>query len=97
MYSAAVPNGRFHCPFQVHTRSPMRDFATPSPTASITPAPSLCGMTRGNAILRAVPARVFTSDGLTPEVFSLTRTSPGPGCGVSTSPTCSTSVDPFFS
>ena len=25
MYSAAVPNGRFHCPFQIQTRSPMRD------------------------------------------------------------------------
>ena len=98
MYSAAVPNGRFHCPFQVHTRSPMRDSATPSPTASISPAPSLCGITRGNAILRAVPARVFTSDGLTPEVLSLMRTSPGPGCGVSTSPTCRTSLAvPFFS
>ena len=52
----------------------------------------------GATILRAVPALVFTSDGLTPEVFSLTRTSPGPGCGVSTSATCSTSAaGPFFS
>ena len=98
MYSAAVPNGRFHCPFQVHTRSPMRACATPAPTASMMPAPSLCGITRGNAIFRVVPARFFTSDGLTPEVFSLMRTSPGPGCGVSTSPTCSTSFAvPFFS
>ena len=65
---------------------------------STTPAPSLCGMTRGNAILRVRPARVFTSDGLTPEVFSRTRTSPGPACGDSTSPTCRTSAAaPFFS
>src|SRR5262249_30539774 len=55
-------------------------------------------MTRGNAILRAVPARLFTSDGLTPEVASRTRTSPGPGRGVSISPTLSTSAAaPFFS
>jgi len=47
MYSAQVPNGRFHCPFQIHTRSPLREAATPSPTMSISPAPSLCGMTRG--------------------------------------------------
>src|SRR6185503_10601241 len=98
MYSAAVPNGRFHCAFQVHTRSPTRDFTTPSPTMSISPAPSLCGITRGNAILRVKPARFFTSDGLTPEVLSLMRTSPGPGFGVSISPTCSTSFAvPFFS
>jgi len=25
---------RFHCPFQIHTRSPMRYFEMPSPTAS---------------------------------------------------------------
>ena len=24
MYSAQVPNGRFHCPFQTQTRSPLR-------------------------------------------------------------------------
>jgi hypothetical protein len=89
---------RFHCAFQVHTRSPTREGGTPSPTWSTSPAPSLCGITRGNAILRAVPARLFTSDGLTPEVASLTRTSPGPGRGVATSPTLSTSAAaPFFS
>ena len=55
-------------------------------------------MTRGNAILRVEPMRALTSDGLTPEAASLTRTSPGPGCGVSTSPTWSTSrAGPFLS
>ena len=55
------------------------------------------GMTRGNAILRVRPSRAFTSDGLTPEVASRTRTSPGPGRGVSISPTCSTSrAGPFL-
>ncbi len=49
MNCAAVPKGRFHCAFQVHTRSPTRDAGTPSPTASITPAPSLCGITSGQA------------------------------------------------
>src|SRR5262247_3824070 len=79
--SAAVPNARFHCPFQIQTFSPIRDLDTPSPTSSITPAPSLCGMTRGKAILRVVPWRDFTSDGLTLEAASLTRTSPEPGRG----------------
>src|ERR1700733_3980978 len=97
-YSAQVPKARSHCAFHTHTRSPTREAGTPLPTLSITPAPSLCGTTRGNAILRVEPIRAFTSDGLTPEVLSLTRTSPGPGCGVSTSPTCSTSrAGPFLS
>jgi hypothetical protein len=30
-----------------HTRRPTRSGSTPSPTASTTPAPSLCGITRG--------------------------------------------------
>jgi hypothetical protein len=29
-----------------HTRRPIRPWSTPAPTASITPAPSLCGMMR---------------------------------------------------
>ena len=44
----------------------------------ISPAPSLWGITRANAILRVVPMRFFTSEGFTPEVASFTRTSPGP-------------------
>jgi len=93
---AAVPKARRHCPFQTHTRSPTRAGETASPTASISPAPSLCGMTRGKAILRVNPARLLTSEGLTPEVRSRTRTSPRPGCGVSTSATRNTSrADPF--
>ena len=66
MYSAAVPNARFHWPFQVQTRSPSRLAATPLPTASMIPAASLWGMTRGNAILRVRPSRALTSEGLTP-------------------------------
>jgi hypothetical protein len=95
---AAVPKARRHWPFQTQTRSPMREAGTPSPTMSISPAPSLCGMTRGKAILRFTPARLLTSEGLTPEVASRTRTSPAPGVPVSTSPTRSTSrAGPFFS
>ena len=48
------------------TRSPPRAGETPSPTPSISPAPSLCGITRGKAILRVKPARLLTSEGLTP-------------------------------
>src|SRR6516162_8191876 len=62
--AAAVPKGRRHWPFQTQTRSPTREGETPSPTCSISPAPSLCGMTRGNAILRVKPARLFTSEGI---------------------------------
>ncbi len=60
---------------------------TPSPTAVITPAPSLWGITgpasnkSGNA-----PARFLTSEGFTPVVCSRTNTSPGPGSGVGQSP-----------
>src|ERR1700750_2153105 len=71
---AAVPNGRRHWPFQTHTRSPTREGETPSPTRSISPAPSLWGMTRGNAILRVEPARLLTSEGLTPDAVKRTRT-----------------------
>ena len=70
-------------PLPVPGPHPFADAAagTPSPTMSITPAPSLCGITRGKAILRVRPSRALTSEGLTPEVASLTRTSPGPGRG----------------
>src|SRR5438552_1733604 len=65
IHSAAVPKGRRHWPFQTQTRSPTRDGETPSPTRSISPAPSLCGMTRGKAILRvSPPRRVEMSDNL---------------------------------
>ena len=68
------------------------------PTQSISPAPSLCGMTRGKAILRVSPARLLTSEGLTPEVARRTRTSPRSGCGVSSSATRSTlRAAPFVS
>ena len=46
-YSDAVPNARPRWAFQVHTRSPMRLSSMPSPTLSISPAPSLCGMMSG--------------------------------------------------
>jgi len=96
--SAAVPKARRHWPFQMKTRSPTREDETPSPTRSISPAPSLCGITRGKAILRVRPARPLTSEGLTPDVTTRTRTSPGPGCGVSTSATRKTSrAAPFRS
>ena len=92
MYCAAVPNGRCHWPFQIQTRSPTRAPGTPAPTASMTPAPSLCGMTGpGSGALVVMPLRLFQSDGLTPDVASLTRTSPGPGSGFGNSPIVSTS------
>ena len=56
MNSAAVPKGRFHWPFQVQTRSPTRLASTPSPTASMMPAPSECGMMRGADQRPAAPA-----------------------------------------
>ena len=44
-YCAAVPNRRPNWAWYTQTFSPMRFASTPSPTASITPAPSLLGMT----------------------------------------------------
>ena len=41
MSPAAVPMGRFHWAFQVHTRCPSRAAGTPAPTASITPLPTV--------------------------------------------------------
>ncbi len=90
MRVAAVPKARLHCPFQIQTRSPKRAGSTPGPTQSITPAPSLCGITRGATIGR-VPERVFQSEGFTPEACTRTRTSPGPGSGSGISPYWSTS------
>jgi len=94
IHCAAVPKGRFHWPFQIHTRSPMRRSDTPGPTASMVPAPSLCGITSGQARggRPGPPLRVLKSEGLTPEVRSRTRTSPGPGWGVGCSPTVNTSL-----
>ena len=80
--SAAVPNGRCHWALNVHTRSPSREAGTPSPTASTTPAPSLCGVTSAWRICGA--RRLFTSDGFTPDACRRTRTSPGPGAGSGT-------------
>src|SRR6516225_8392616 len=70
IYSAAVPCGRRHCPFQIQTRSPMR-LVTPGPTLSISPAPSLWGMISGVDIGAVRPLRDFQSDGFAPEVFRL--------------------------
>ena len=38
---AAVPKGRCHWALKIQTRCPTREGATPSPTATMTPAPSL--------------------------------------------------------
>src|SRR5262249_16856461 len=91
MNSEHVPSGRFHWPFQTQTLRPMQLTGTPDPTFSITPAPSLWGMTREASIGRD-PLRALTSDGLTPEVLTAMRTSPHPGSAAGISPTTSTSL-----
>ena len=59
----------------------------------MTPAPSLCGMTRGYGIPYPTQSlRFFVSPGLMPETVKRTRTSPGPGSGSAISPTSSTSA-----
>lgn len=94
--SAAVPEARLHCPFQSQTRWPSRLAGTPSPTASITPAPSLCGMTHGVVSGRRI--RLLTSDGLTAETWTRTLTSPATGIGSVRSLTTKTSfASPFCS
>ena len=68
VYSAAVP---CMCSFILctHTRSPTRDRGTPAPTASITPAPSPCGIIRlTRSLTVSHPDRLLTSAGLTPDV-----------------------------
>ena len=90
-YSAAVPSQRPQAAFHSHTRSPRRPGATPGPTASIVPLPSLCGITRAKGIGRA-PPRLFTSEGFTPLQAMRTRTSPGPGSGMGRSEQVRTSA-----
>src|SRR5262245_45561987 len=90
MNCAHVPSGRFHCPFQTHTRWPTRCSGTPGPVFSITPAPSLWGIIRDASIGRD-PARALTSEGLTPDVLTAIRTWPGPGSGAGISPIAKTS------
>src|SRR5207237_7944241 len=93
MYSGAGPPARFHCPLKIHTRRPTHPLPMSLPTASMTPAPSLWGITRGYGIVGPdTPARALTSDGLTPENATRTRSSPGAGEGVGNSPTCRTSL-----
>jgi hypothetical protein len=93
LYSAAVPHWRSRAAMSSHTRSPTRSAATPSPTASITPAPSWLGTAKPHAGAPAVRSD-FQSVGLTPDRAICTRTSPGPGSGVSTSVTSSEPESP---
>src|SRR5262249_17120325 len=91
MNCAHVPSGRFHWPFQTQTRWPTRSPGTPDPTFSMTPPPSLWGIMRDASIGRD-PPRALTSEGLTPEVLSPTRTWRGPAAwGPGVSPTTRTS------
>jgi hypothetical protein len=53
------------------------------------PAPSLWGTTRFE--VSGFDLRDLTSEGFTPEVTTLTNTSPAPGLGLANSPTISTS------
>src|SRR3954447_23271292 len=59
----------------------------------MTPALSLCGITRGKGMDEpSQPRRFLVSPGLTPETVTRTRTSPGPGTGSGSSPRCRTSA-----
>ena len=63
----------------------------PRPTLSITPAPSLCGITRGIGHRRPEPAATLLGvAGVDPGRGTRTRTSPAPGSGAGRSPNCST-------
>jgi hypothetical protein len=77
-YSCAVPSGRCQAASQSHTRWPTVS-ATSGPTASTTPAPSWLGTISPSG--SGVARRAFQSVGFTPEMTTLTRTSPGPGSG----------------
>ncbi len=74
-----------------HTRRPARAGSAPEPTASMTPAPSLCDTIPPNAIGEpSQDCRFFTSPGFAPDMVRRTRISPGPGSAAGSSPTCST-------
>ncbi len=96
VYSAAVPQPRWRAAISTQTRSPTRLGLMPGPTASIVPAPSWLG-TRNAPSAAVERLRVFQSVGLTPETATLTRTSPAPGAGASTSRTLSAAVPPEVS
>src|SRR5262249_4135027 len=81
IYSAAVPCGRRHCPFQTQTRSPTR-LATPGPTLSISPAPSLCGMISGADIGAVRAAARLPIGGVHPRGLQVHAHLAGPGFGL---------------
>src|SRR5258706_312458 len=94
-YCAAVPKARYDCAPKPHTRSPTRDGSTPTPTESISPAPSLCGTTRGYGMAEpSHPCRFLMSPGFTPDARTRMRTSPARGSGSGISPTSRTSSAP---
>ena len=69
VHSAAVPQRRPAAAIQTHTRWPTRPGSTPSPKASMTPAPSWLGIWNSSMGRGVAPARLFQSVGLTPEAW----------------------------
>ena len=82
MNSCAVPSARCHAASQSQTRSPTRPSATPSPTASIVPAPSWLGTSsETEARHPRVPRGAPSSRGIHARDVQLDLHSPGPGSG----------------
>src|SRR4051812_9802028 len=81
--------------WRLMTRSPGLKRVTPSPTATISPAPSLPGMKGGSGRNWYFPASIRTSTYCTPRAWMRTCTSPAPGgAGSGNSRSASTSGPP---
>ena len=75
MYSAAVPSGRSRYPSEpIASANPIGNPRTDSDNVAGTV--TVGNDERGYEAAAGVPRRAFQSDGLTPDVRSLTRTSP---------------------
>jgi hypothetical protein len=94
--SWAVPSARCHAASRNQTRCPTLASSTPSPTATIVPAPSWLGTTSGNGVASPgrFPWRTFQSVGFTPDNTTRTSTSPGAGSGSGRSTSLRTSGPP---
>src|SRR5215475_4542181 len=73
------------CSHATPTASPTLRLVTAGPSAATVPAASWPGMKGGTGLTGQSPDAACRSVWHTPQAFTLTRISPGPGCGTGTS------------